>query len=70
MHYWTTQFIVIVHYQTTQVIAISLRIEYERSVIIWSIYTKAEREFAELSVYTALDFIITGVCNALYTVGG
>jgi len=27
---------------------------------------KSRREFAELSVYTALDFIISGVCNSLY----
>lgn len=70
MHYETTQIIVIVHYWTIQVIVISLRIEYEWSVIIWSIYTKAGLEFAELSVYTALEFIIFGVCNTLYAVEG
>jgi hypothetical protein len=56
-----------VRYWKIQVIFISLRIEYKRSVIIWSLYTKAGRGFAELSVYTALDFI-SGVCNSLYAV--
>ena len=37
-------------------------------MIIWSLYAKAGRQFAELSVYTALDFIVFGVCNSLYVV--
>jgi hypothetical protein len=57
-----------VHHWTTQVTVISLRIEYDRSVIIWSLYTKAGRVFAEFSVYTALDFIISDVCNGPYAV--
>jgi hypothetical protein len=37
-------------------------------VITWSLYTRAGRQVAELSVYTALNFIISGVCNSLYAV--
>jgi hypothetical protein len=53
-----------VHHWTTQVTVISLRIEYDKSVSIWSFYTKTGRVFAEFSVYTALDFIISDVCNS------
>ena len=57
---------VCVHYWTTQVIAISFRINYRQWGIIWSLFTRVAHRFSELFVYTVLDVLGFYNCNSLY----
>jgi hypothetical protein len=57
-----------VRYWTTLVIVISFRIKYKQSLITWCLYVKVWRWFAELFVYTVLDFIRLYVCNRVCAV--